>query len=154
MGYLNTVALQVKTILEGVENMHVVSERMGGEATWATRRKPLQSYAEIEITAVREQAAGIGPTCWRFADTVVTVLMPFSYENPNSTERFRDLLDALVAAIRANLSLGCSVTDTMLPSITEISHRGISSGNNLPEVVCHYARLTFTVKQYVPFSTA
>ena len=147
----NTIIAALKTVLEGVEGIGKVEDRWGGKVTWGERRRPAQNYWVITWAGYRERGAGIGPEAWLESAFRVRGWMPFSHQNPNTTPVWNDLVEAVLAALRRNRSIGGHLSLPQMPVSPDTVTP--ASDEETDETVCHHVVIEVTAKQHLSYTT-
>jgi hypothetical protein len=158
MGVIQTNADNVATLLSAVTGIGRVEKKRGGVAGWVRNPRPSVAHWEIDVTRVEEVAAGIGGADFRFHTVIIEGWMPFSYDNPDTTPTWRNLVDSVCDKMRANMSLNESTNDASPPLVAvmdyqQVSGEGTQGGAPAQTVLCHHARLEIRVRQFLTFTT-
>lgn len=152
------VKRQLQTFVSQVDGVGIVRTKAGGVATWLLDPRPKRPYWEITDAAMVPVPPGIG-TC---IDDVHTVnldgWLPFSYENPDSTEFWDDLREAVGGKLRGNMSLGDQVWDAQISRQVNGFQRYDGQGTQVEiaaggGTLCHYCRFTMQITEFLTFTT-
>lgn len=147
---LNDTFARLKALLDPVENIGRVEDRMGGVATWVLNAEPGEAYWQLDLVSRTEEKVTN-----RKVELVTTVLvegfMPLSFDEPNTAELWRALVDDVCAVLRKEQTTDGETLLNRLPQIRENNRVGMVGGPNSPEVLCHHVQIHHTLVARVEY---